>query len=153
MFILAFLRNAWAGIAHGTLHRQPHLVVWRGIGRSMRRSLSLLAAVAIAAILVVALVVVVPVAGQEATRFANAPAGLRLFSSDGKQLGKVLGEGADDDDQPVIVAEIERPHGAGSHMAAIPTDLFVQWPDRVVLKISADEVAKRLSGSRPNAKH
>jgi hypothetical protein len=109
----------------------------------------MLAAVAIAAILVVALVVVVPVAGQEGTRFANAPAGLRLFSSDGKQLGKVIGEGADDDDQPVIVAEMEWPRGAGSHMAAIPTDLFVQWPDRVVLKISADEVAKRLFGSRP----
>jgi hypothetical protein len=31
--------------------------------------------------------------------------------------------------------------------------LFVQWPDRVILKISADEVAKRLSGSKPNAKH
>jgi hypothetical protein len=153
MFILEFFRNAWGTNCPRKLHRQPHLVVWRWISCSMRRSLTLLAAVAIAAILVVGLVEVVPVAGQEGTRFANAPTGLRLFSSDGKQLGKVIGEGADDDDQPVIVAEIERPRGADSYLAAIPTDLFVQWPDRVVVKISANEVAKRLLDRAPNPKH
>jgi hypothetical protein len=67
----------------------------------MRRFLTLLAAFAIAATLAVALVVVAPAAQHERTLLtANAGAviGLPVFSSDGKQLGKVLAEGVDEDD-------------------------------------------------------
>ena len=58
---------------------------------SMRRFLTLLAALAIAATLAVALVVVAPAAQEErAPRMSKArpPIGLAVFSSDGKQLGK-----------------------------------------------------------------
>jgi hypothetical protein len=79
----------------------------------MRRFLTLLAALAIAATLAVALVVVAPAGEQERTPLTNnvagAAIGLPVFSSDGKQLGKVVAEGIDEDDQPVIVAEVERP--------------------------------------------
>jgi hypothetical protein len=101
----------------------------------MRRFLTLLAALAIAATLAVALVVVAPAAQQERTPLtANAASaaiiGLPVFSSDGKQLGKVVAEGIDEDDQPVIVAEVERPLGIAPRLAAIPTYMLVQRPDR-----------------------
>jgi PRC-barrel domain len=116
---------------------------------SMRRFLTLLAALAIAATLAVALVVVAPAAQLERappTAKANRmPVGLPVFSSDGKQLGKVLAEGIDEDDQPVLVAEIKQPLGLGSHTAAIPTYMFVRKSNQVILTITAKEVADRLS--------
>jgi hypothetical protein len=39
----------------------------------------------------------------------QAPAGLPLYSSDGKMLGKVIATGVDDDGEPVLVAEIQLP--------------------------------------------
>jgi hypothetical protein len=119
----------------------------------MRRFLALLAALAIAATLAFALVVVTPAAQQERTPLtadaARAAIGLPVFSSDGKQLGKVVAEGIDEDDQPVIVAEFERPLGIASHLAAIPTYMLVQRPDRIVLTITAEEVANRLFRAQP----
>jgi hypothetical protein len=122
----------------------------RGIrrGHSMRRFLTLLTALAIAGTLAVALVVVAPAAQQERTPLtanaARTAIGLPVFSSDGKQLGKVVAEGIDEDDQPVTVAEVERPLGIAPHLAAIPTYMLVQRPDRIVLTITAEEVANRL---------
>jgi PRC-barrel domain len=117
----------------------------------MRRFLTLLAALAIAATLAIALVVVAPAAQLErAPLTAKAdptPVGLPVLSSDGKQLGKVLAEGIDEDDQPVLVVEIERPLGLGSHSAAIPTYMFVQKSNRILLTITAEEVANRLARS------
>jgi hypothetical protein len=119
----------------------------------MRRFIALLVALAIAATLAVALVVVAPAGQQERTPLtanaAGAAVGLPVFSSDGKQLGKVLAEGVDEDDQPVIVAEVERPLGIDPHLAAIPTYMFVQRPDRIVLTITAEEVANRLLRAQP----
>jgi hypothetical protein len=118
----------------------------RGIrgGHSMRRFLTLLTALAIAG----TLVVVAPAAQQERTPLtanaARAAIGLPVFSSDGKQLGKVVAEGIDEDDQPVIVAEFERPLGIAPHLAAIPAYMLAQRPDRIVLTITAEEVANRL---------
>ena len=121
----------------------------------MRRFLTLLAALAIAATLAVALVVVAPAAQYERTpltaNVAGAIIGLPVFSSDGKQLGKVLAEGVDEDDQAVIVATVERPFGISPHVAAIPIYLFVQRPDRIVLKITAEQVANRLFRAQPSA--
>jgi PRC-barrel domain protein len=119
----------------------------------MRRFLTLLAALAIAATLAVALVVVAPAGEQERTPLTNnvagAAIGLPVFSSDGKQLGKVVAEGIDEDDQPVIVAEVERPLGIAPRLAAIPTYMLVQRPDRIVLTINAEEVANRLFRAQP----
>jgi len=119
----------------------------------MRRLIVLLAALAIAATLVVALVVVAPAGQQERTPLtvyaAGAAVGLPVFSSDGKQLGKVLAEGVDEDDQRIIVAEVERPLGIAPHLAAIPTYMFVQRPDRIVLTITAEEVANQLFRAQP----
>jgi len=119
----------------------------------MRRFLTLLAAFAIAATLIVALVVVAPAGEQERTPLTNnaarAAIGLPVFSSDGKQLGKVVAKGIDEDDQPVIVAEVERPLGIAPRLAAIPTYMLVQRPDRIVLTITAEEVANRLFRAQP----
>jgi PRC-barrel domain protein len=115
----------------------------------MRRFLTLLTALAIAG----TLVVVAPAAQQERTPLtanaARTAIGLPVFSSDGKQLGKVVAEGIDEDDQPVIVAEFERPLGIAPHLAAIPAYMLVQRPDRIVLTITAEEVANRLFRAQP----
>lgn len=74
----------------------------------------------------------------------HAPAGLPLYSSDGKMLGKVIATGLDDDNEPVLVAEIERPLGIGPRAIAIPTDMFVQRSDRIELTITEAEVNARL---------
>jgi PRC-barrel domain len=120
---------------------------------SMRRFLTLLAALAIAATLAIALVVVAPAAQPEQAQLTAkvdpTPVGLPVFSSDGKQLGKVLAEGIDEDDQPVLVAEIERPLGIARRSAAIPTYMFVRRSNRIVLTITAEEVADRLFPARP----
>ena len=119
---------------------------------SMRRFLTLLAALAIAATLAVALVVVAPAAQEvRAPRMIKArpPIGLAVFSSDGKQLGKVVAAGIDEDDQPVLVVEIERPLGFGPHSAAIPAYMFARKSNRIVLTITAEEVARGLARSQP----
>jgi hypothetical protein len=122
-------------------------------GHSMRRFLTLLVAPAVAATLAVALVVVAPAAQEQRTPVtandARAAIGLRVFSSDGKQVGKIVAEGIDEDDKPVIVAEVERPLGIDPHLAAIPTHMFVQLPDRIILTITAEQVANRLLRAQP----
>ena len=115
---------------------------------SMRRFLTLLAALAIAATLAVALVVVAPAAQEErAPRMSKArpPIGLAVFSSDGKQLGKVVAAGIDENDQPVLVVEIERPLGFGPHSVAIPAYMFARKSNQIILTITAKEVADRLT--------
>jgi hypothetical protein len=114
---------------------------------SMRRSLTLLAALAIVA-MTLAVGLVAPAAQVERaplTGKANRTlVGLLVFSSDGKQLGKVLAEGIDEDDQRVLVAEFERPLGLGSHIVAMPTYMFVRKSNQIILTITAKEVAERL---------
>jgi len=115
---------------------------------SMRRFLTLLAALAIAATLAIALVVVAPAAQEErAPRMGKArpPIGLAVFSSDGKQLGKVVAAGIDEEDQPVLVVEIERPLGFGPHSVAIPAYMFARKSNQVILTITAKKVGDWLS--------
>jgi hypothetical protein len=76
----------------------------------------------------------------------QAPAGLPLYSSDGKLLGRVIAAGVANDDEPVLVAEIQRPLGIGPQAIAIPSDMFVQRRDRIELTITAAEVNARLGG-------
>ena len=71
--------------------------------------------------------------------------GLPISTSDGKEIGKVLATGTDEDGLTVLVAEFERASGIGSVAAAIPTDMFVLMTDRVVLAITAAEVSQRLA--------
>lgn len=74
--------------------------------------------------------------------------GLPIYSSDGKRLGRILALGVDDDNRPVLVAEIERSLGIGSDAVAIPYDLFVRKSHRVELTITAAEVSRRISGGK-----
>jgi hypothetical protein len=76
----------------------------------------------------------------------QAPAGLPLYSSDGKLLGRVIAAGVANDDEPVLVAEIQRPLGIGPQAIAIPSNMFVQRRDRIELTITAAEVNARLGG-------
>jgi hypothetical protein len=84
---------------------------------------------------------------QPAAPQQQAPAGLPLYSSDGKLLGRVIAAGVDNDNEPVLVAEIQRPLGIGPQAIAIPTDLFVQKRDRIELTITEAEVNARLGGT------
>jgi hypothetical protein len=74
----------------------------------------------------------------------TAPAGLPLFTSDGKAIGRVIATGTDEADEPVLVAEIERPLGIGPEIIAIPGDMFARRPDRIELTITEAEVNARL---------
>jgi hypothetical protein len=119
---------------------------------SMRRYLTLLAALAIVATtLAVALVVVAPAAQVERappTGKANRTlVGLLVFSSDGKQLGKVLAEGIDEEGQPVLVADDLL--GLGLRSVAIPTYMYVLKSNRILLTITAEEVANTLARPHP----
>jgi hypothetical protein len=70
--------------------------------------------------------------------------GLPLYSSDGKVVGKVIAMGLDEDNQPVLVAEVERQLGIGPMAIAVPTDMFVRKGARIELTITEAEVATRL---------
>jgi len=78
-----------------------------------------------------------------------AVVGLPIFTSDGKEIGKVLATGTDEHDVAVLVAEIERPLGIGSVAVAIPTDMFELITDRIVLSITETEVSQRLARADP----
>jgi hypothetical protein len=71
--------------------------------------------------------------------------GLPIFTSDGKEIGKVLATGTDENGLTVLVAEFERASGIGSVAVAIPTDMFVLITDRIVLAITEAEVSQRLA--------
>jgi len=88
---------------------------------------------------------VFPRSSQPPTKAERAVTGLPIFTSDGKEIGKVLTTGTDEDDMAVLVAEIERPLGMGPIAVAIPTDMFVLTTDRVVLAITEAEVSQRLA--------
>jgi hypothetical protein len=70
--------------------------------------------------------------------------GMPLYSSDGKQIGKVITMGLDEDNQTVLVAEVERQLGLGPMAIAVPVDMFVRKGQRIELTITETEVAARL---------
>ena len=70
--------------------------------------------------------------------------GLPLYTADGKEIGKVITMGLDEDDEPVLVAEIERRLGLGLTAVAVPTDMFVRKGDRVELTLTEAEVNAKL---------
>ena len=70
--------------------------------------------------------------------------GLPVYTADGKAIGRVLATGTDEDNQPVLVAEIERALGLGPEAIAIPTDLFVRKQGRIELTLTEAEVKARL---------
>jgi hypothetical protein len=72
------------------------------------------------------------------------PGSLPLFTSDGKEIGRVIATGIDEDNEAVLVAEILRPLGFGAEVVAIPNDLFARKADRIELTITEAEVRARL---------
>jgi hypothetical protein len=71
-------------------------------------------------------------------------AGLPLYTADGKEIGKVITMGLDEDDKPVLVAEVERRLGLGLTAIAVPTDMFVRKGDRIELTLTEAEVNAKL---------
>jgi PRC-barrel domain protein len=81
---------------------------------------------------------------QQHPQGQRTPVGLPLYTSDGKAIGKVIATGVDEDDEPVLVAEIGRTLGLGSTAIAVPADLFVRKPGRIELTLTEAEVKARL---------
>ena len=75
----------------------------------------------------------------------RALVGLAIFTSDGKEIGKVLATGIDENDQFVLIAEIERLLGIGPLAVAIPTHMFVRKSNRIELTITEAEISNTLS--------
>jgi hypothetical protein len=72
-------------------------------------------------------------------------AGKPLYTSDGKEIGTVLTTGLDEDNnEPVLVAEIAQPLGFGPMAVAVPANMFVSKGDRVELTLTEAEVQARL---------
>jgi hypothetical protein len=69
----------------------------------------------IPAALTIAPALVSPTTAEQkpSARAERTSVGLPIFSSDGKRIGKVLATGIDEDDQPVLVAEVEHAPGLG----------------------------------------
>jgi PRC-barrel domain protein len=80
----------------------------------------------------------------KARKAAGQVVGLPIVTSDGKAIGKVIATGTDEDNQPVLVAEIEQQLGIGPEAIAIPPDLFVRKPGHIELTITEAEVNARL---------
>jgi hypothetical protein len=122
-------------------HQAAHI----GHNAAMRHGLAALVASA------VALAAPAPAAAEQPSRNPAAEkggrslVGLPLFSSDGKRIGRILAGGTAEGREPVLVAEIERPHGIRPHAVAIPLDMIVRRAGRVELTITAAEIEKRLS--------
>lgn len=77
----------------------------------------------------------------------GAFAGLPLYTSDGKLIGKVLALGVDEDNETVMVAEIARSLGLGPTAIAVPFNLINASKgrtDRVELTLTEAEVNARL---------
>jgi hypothetical protein len=104
----------------------------------------------IPAALTIAPAVVSPTAAEQkpSAKPDRTTVGLPIFSSDGKRIGKVIATGTDEDNQPVLIAEVERTLGLGPIGVAIPTDLFIAKVDRIELTITAGEVTSRLGRDR-----
>jgi PRC-barrel domain protein len=83
-------------------------------------------------------------AGGPAKRTEPRAVGLPVYTADGKAIGKIVATGTDEDNQPVLVAEIERPLGLGPEAIAIPADLFVRKQGRIELTITEAEMNARL---------
>jgi hypothetical protein len=75
-------------------------------------------------------------------------AGLPLYTSDGKAIGRALAMGLDENDKPVLVAEIERPLGLSPAPVAVPVDMFVRRDNRIVLTITEAEVYAKLEKAK-----
>jgi hypothetical protein len=71
-------------------------------------------------------------------------AGLPVYTADGKQIGTVITMGLDEDDEPVLVAEIAQPLAIGPTAIAVPIDMFVRKGDRIELTLTEAEVNVRL---------
>ena len=69
--------------------------------------------------------------------------GLPVFTSDGLEIGKVIGW-AKHQGEHLLIAEIEQRLGIGSQPVAIPIDMFVQRADRIELTITAEQMADKL---------
>jgi hypothetical protein len=77
----------------------------------------------------------------------HALVGLPVFTSDGHSVGMVIAVGADESDEAVLVAQIERPLGFGSDLVAIPMDMFMRKADRIELTITEGELRDRATRS------
>lgn len=71
-------------------------------------------------------------------------AGQLFYISDGKEIGTVITTGLDEDNEPVLVAEIAQTLGLGPTAVAVPTNMFVRKGDRIELTLTEAEVHARL---------
>ena len=82
---------------------------------------------------------------QERSLGASALVGLPVFSADQREIGRIT-DVVREPQEPMLLAEIERPGAIGPHIVAIPIDMFVQRADRIELKLTFEQIADRLSG-------
>jgi PRC-barrel domain len=102
---------------------------------------------------VVFAVTVAPACAQDGRRQPPVGAaavliGLPVYTSDGREIGHVT-EVVSEPQEPLLIAEIERPVGFGPRSVAIPIDVFVQRADRIELTLTLEQVSDRLAGPEP----
>ncbi len=106
-----------------------------------------IAAIAAAMAMVVQLLLQTGAAGaQERSLGASALVGLPVFTADQREIGRITDVVREPQQEPMLLAEIERPGAIGPHVVAIPIDMFVQRADRIELKLTFEQITDRLSG-------
>lgn len=78
--------------------------------------------------------------------------GLRLYSSDGQELGEVKEVGKSLDGQQAVRAQMNESLGLGSVSVVIDTELFQKKADRIELAMTAAEVKESISEQQQNQK-
>jgi hypothetical protein len=81
---------------------------------------------------------------ERSTKPTPSVDGMPLYTSDGKSIGTVITMGLDENDEPVLVAEIGQPLGLGPTAIAVPIDMFVRKGSRIELTLTEAEVNAKL---------
>ena len=116
----------------------------------MLRSFFAVASIAVALAMAPAQAQQAPTDQPPAAQAEPALIGLRLYSSDGQELGEIKEVGKSSSGQQAVRAVINETLGVGSVSVVIDTELFQKKADRIELAMTAAEVKDTISKQQQN---
>lgn len=120
----------------------------------MLRSFFAVASIAVAVAMAPAQAQQAPSQTDQAPAAQSEPAliGLRLYSSDGQELGEIKEVGKSSSGQQAVRAEMNESLGVGSVSVVIDAELFQKKADRIELAMTAAEIKDSISKQQQNQK-
>lgn len=116
----------------------------------MLRSFFAVASIAVALAMAPAQAQQAPTDQPPAAQAEPALIGLRLYSSDGQELGEIKEVGKSSNGQQAVRAQMNESLGVGSVSVVIDTELFQKKADRIELAMTAAEVKDTISKQQQN---